>query len=154
MCDLQHGTGQLTSLRIDDDGCGMGHGVPKTGSGGLATGMHKLMQIGADESLESTAKAGQVGGYGVGAKIGMMAVAHSAVIFTIGMSQDEKGTDIKTVSVAFISNKPQEDDGKMFIRKFVTLEASTGNPIAGISTDADKVYLFSQIAENRKIDKC
>lgn len=72
----------------------------------LATGMHKLMQIGADEKFGGGNKLGQVGGYGVGAKIGMMAVAHSAVIFTLGKSKTMDGAEVDTVSVALISNHP------------------------------------------------
>lgn len=64
------------------------------------------MQIGADEKFGGGNKLGQVGGYGVGAKIGMMAVAHSAVIFTLGKSKTMDGAEVDTVSVALISNLP------------------------------------------------
>ena len=133
------------SLRIDDNGKGMGHGKPKSPEE-VATGIHKLMQIGADERFLDS-KEGQVGGYGVGAKTGMIAVAHSAVVFTIGNSVDKAGTEVRTVSVAFFSNRPFEVRNEPPITNFVTLKADDGEPIDGVSTKEQKLTLFEQIAE-------
>ena len=141
----QHGdTRSLNNLRIDDNGSGIGHGKPKS-IGEVATGMHKLMQIGADQKYGGSSKDGKVGGYGVGAKIGMMAIAHSAVIFTLGESESEDGAKVETVSVALISNHPFESRGQPYILKFVTLHTHNSKPVKGISTQQDKAALFEQI---------
>eukprot|EP00729_Bicosta_minor_P023353 gene23353-31647_t len=134
------------ALRVDDNGSGMGFGRPTGAEGGKpATGMNKMMLMASDQKFgEASVKPGQVGGYGVGCKVGIIAVAHTGIIFTLGTTK-VRGKDTKTVSIGLISNEPYEKRNEVPITEFVTIMAHNGRPIEGISTKEQKDKLLAKI---------
>eukprot|EP00588_Corethron_pennatum_P008582 CAMPEP_0194269912 /NCGR_PEP_ID=MMETSP0169-20130528/4005_1 /TAXON_ID=218684 /ORGANISM="Corethron pennatum, Strain L29A3" /LENGTH=1821 /DNA_ID=CAMNT_0039011759 /DNA_START=204 /DNA_END=5666 /DNA_ORIENTATION=+ len=82
-------------LRIDDDGNGITFDEACT-----------MMQIASDQNFK--AKEGQVGGYGVGFKVGSMAMAQTAIVLSVSLKDEETGTTV----VGLLSNEPFEERGE------------------------------------------
>jgi hypothetical protein len=98
-----------------------------------------------DTSFDDGGKQGQVGGYGVGCKVGIVAVAHTGVIFTLGTTFIG-GQHIRTVSIGLLSNEPFEMRQEDYIAQHVTFRADNGNTIPGISDHVSKKALMSKLA--------
>ena len=86
----------------------------------------------------------QITSKGVGCKVGIIAVAHTGIIFTLGTTK-VRGKDTKTVSIGLISNEPYEKRNEVPITEFVTIMAHNGRPIEGISTKEQKDKLLAKI---------
>eukprot|EP00592_Proboscia_alata_P011384 CAMPEP_0194384844 /NCGR_PEP_ID=MMETSP0174-20130528/76518_1 /TAXON_ID=216777 /ORGANISM="Proboscia alata, Strain PI-D3" /LENGTH=1114 /DNA_ID=CAMNT_0039172387 /DNA_START=69 /DNA_END=3413 /DNA_ORIENTATION=- len=82
-------------LQIDDDGSGITYDEACT-----------MMQIASDHNFK--AKEGQVGGYGVGFKVGAMAMAQTAIVLSISVKDESTGTTV----VGVLSNEPFEERGE------------------------------------------
>jgi hypothetical protein len=127
------------------------------GDGKSATGMNKMMMVASDTSFDDGGKPGQVGGYGVGCKVGIIAAAHTGVILTLGTTSVSGGRQIKTVSIGLISNEPFEKHGgdpivqHVYVACFVTnirakedtLLACTSSFVTNICAKEDALLAYT-----------
>eukprot|EP00588_Corethron_pennatum_P023405 CAMPEP_0194330500 /NCGR_PEP_ID=MMETSP0171-20130528/52174_1 /TAXON_ID=218684 /ORGANISM="Corethron pennatum, Strain L29A3" /LENGTH=1191 /DNA_ID=CAMNT_0039091613 /DNA_START=218 /DNA_END=3793 /DNA_ORIENTATION=- len=83
-------------LRIDDDGNGITYDEAL-----------QMMQIASDSNFNKS-KEGKVGGYGVGFKVGAIAMAQTAIVLSISVKDESTGTTV----VGVLSNEPYEERGE------------------------------------------